>query len=267
MRLFDRFKKRAREESFLRCSVCNRETDIPLPNAVAGQPLCSECRHLERLQKSNAVIADIDRREDGPERILTVLFFDETIGHFCVQQSSGAYSGLGLRYQILSHDISVPEASAYVDDDGYSSWIPNRWFSEAFEMDMYGQKYLETIKLPQSLHSMSFDIVLKKAGCSLPDGGLLECFHLHKKRYGEIKVSWSVGFGYAMGAHNPGASGDDIVPSEFFFNHDLHGFAAYLSDTYKGVITYDEVYYNAEVKALFVGTAGRQQMSAGTARL
>lgn len=255
MGLFDLFKKRAREESFLRCSVCSRETDIPLQNAAAGQHVCSECRQLEILQKSNAVIADIDRRAGGPERTLTVLFFDETIGHFCVQQSSGAHSGLGLRYQILSRDIPVPEASAYADDDGYSSWIPNRWFSEAFEMDMYGQKHLETIKLPRSLHSMSFDIVLKEAGCSLANGGILECFKLHKKRYGEIKVSWSVGFGYAMGAHNPGAGGDDIVPSEFFFNNNLPAFAAYLSKKYKNLITYNEVYYNAEVKALFVGGA------------
>ena len=97
----------------------------------------------------------------------------------------------------------------------------------------------------------SFKIVLKQGGHKLPDGCILEKFYLYKENDDIIRIFWSVGFGYSMLGHNPGAGGNDIVPAEYFINHDLSGFATYISNKYKDIATYDEIYYNSEIQTLF----------------
>lgn len=244
--------RRKPKETFLCCSLCGRPTNIPASKTADAPCVCPDCRQLERLQNANAAIVDIDRRSGGPERTLTVLFFDSAIGYFCIQQSCGAYTGLGLRYLIFPRNGSVSKAADYAEHDGYSSWIPNRWFSEAFEMDIGGKKRLETVNIPKSLHPMRFHITMKQGGGRLSGGdGLIERFALYKNPYDEIRVRWSIGFGYAMGSHNPGAGGDDPVPSVFFLNNDLPAFAAYIAEKYSNFATYDEIFSNDEIKILF----------------
>ena len=107
------------------------------------------------------------------------------------------------------------------------------------------------IPLPKVLQDMSFNIVIKKGGNSLPGGCYLEAFYLHKEKDDVIKLFWSVGFGYSFGGHTPGAGGDDIVPAEYFIKKDLLAFASYMSNKYKDMITFDDICYNGEIQTLF----------------
>jgi len=110
---------------------------------------------------------------------------------------------------------------------------------------------MDVISLPKVLQDMSFNIVIKKGGNRLPDGCILERFYLHKEKEDVVKIFWSVSFGYSMGSHNPGAGGDDVVPPEYFINHDLSAFATYIANKYKDIATYDDICYNAEIQTLF----------------
>ena len=196
------------------------------------------------------MIVDVDRRGGGPERTLTVLFYNSheyrgiPVGYFCVQQCSGAYSGAGFRYMFLPKDISKPKAADYVEHDGYSGFITG-FFSENFEMDLHGTKRLVPIDLPEILWNMSFSIEMKKPGTSV-DGCLLEMFQLCKATYGRIYVDWVVSSRHGY------ASGSDPVPAEFFRNHDLNGFARYMVEKYKFLeCTADEIFRNQEIWTLF----------------
>jgi len=111
--------------------------------------------------------------------------------------------------------------------------------------------FLKAIPLPKVLQDMSFNIVIKKGGSRLPDGCILEKLYLHKSKDDVIKLFWSVGFGYSMMGHNPGAGGDDIVPAEYFIKKDLSVFASYMSNKYKDIIMYDDICYNSEIQTLF----------------
>ena len=110
---------------------------------------------------------------------------------------------------------------------------------------------MSILTLPKVLQDMSFNIVIKKGGDRLPNGCILEKFNLHKEKDNVVKIFWSVGFGYSMGSHNPGAGGDDIVPAEYFVNKNLSAFASYISNKYKDIITYDDICYNGEIQTLF----------------
>ncbi len=137
MGLFSCFRKKKREtNSYDRIEV-PQKGDI-----ITEGHFCSERKQIEILQNSNATIVGIDRSGGCCERTLTVLFYDENIGYFCVQQSSGAYSGLGFRYLMLPSNISKPDVKSLIDAEGYSSWIANQFFSEAFEMDIYGKHHM-----------------------------------------------------------------------------------------------------------------------------
>lgn len=98
------------------------------------------CRQLIHLQNSHATIMDIDRQANGSERILTVLCQSEETGYFCVRQSSGAYSGLGLWYYRIPEHIEDPKLEDYVDDYEHFISVPNQWFSDAFAEDMDGKR-------------------------------------------------------------------------------------------------------------------------------
>lgn len=241
MNLLDLFRRKPQRT----VPSCPRKEAANAPSdAAAGE-------QLKSLQSCRAAIVDISRLASGPDRTLTVLFYNDSIGYFCIQQCSGAYCGLAFRYLILPRGLARPQAENYIDSADYSAWISGKWFSEAFELDIYGKKCLEAIRLPQGLYGMRFEIVLKKPGCSAGGGCILERFVLHKEPYEKVKLSWSAGFGFQMGAHNPGAGGTDDVPSEFFLNHDLSGFAAYISGKYKDFASYDDIWYNGEVQTLF----------------
>lgn len=236
MGLLDWLKKRNKNDS----SVTKGETGLPPESDVRPDD-----ETVGKL-RSFGEIVDIDRRACGPERTLTVLFYNDRkgggipVGYFCVQQCSGAYSGAGFRLLMLSEEISEPKAADYLEHDGYSGWIPG-FFSEDFAMDIHANKRLEPVNLPEVLRDMSFEIGMRK-----PDGEP-ERFELSKRRYGEIHVSWSVGF---IGNRN-GAGGSDPVPSEFFRNHDLPAFAAWIAKKYEGFVSSDEIFKNEEIWTLF----------------
>ena len=111
---------------------------------------------------------------------------------------------------------------------------------------------MDAISLPKVLQNMSFNIVLKKGGASLPDRCILERFDLNKKEKDNVvKVYWSVGFGYSWPGHTPGVGGEDIVPAEYFINLDKSGLVTYILSKHKDFATYDEIYYNREIQNLF----------------
>lgn len=65
----------------------------------------------------------------GLERNMTVLFFAESVGYFCVQQSS-SNAGDAYRYKILQPADSKPRVEDHVNDEGYSCWFANAWFAD-----------------------------------------------------------------------------------------------------------------------------------------
>ena len=108
------------------------------------------------------------------------------------------------------------------------------------------------IPLPKVLQDMSFNIVIKKGGSSLPNRCYVEKFDLHKDKDDVIQLIWSVGFGYSFGGHTPGAGGEDIIPAEYFIKKDLLAFASYMTNKYKDMmVTFDDICYNSEIQALF----------------
>ena len=262
MRFFDRLLKKRKEERSLMCEVCGRSFAHAEEWKCEKPYVCPDCRQLQELQTCDASIVAIDRKASYMEKTLTVLFYSDSIGYFCIGQSSGAYSGLGLFYKILPKDVANPRIEDYADEFADFVCIPNVWFSKDFAEELCERKRMkcdEQIKdvhtnetaeeLPQVLRGMDFRIVIKK-GCALKDGTLLEYFLLSK--VGDTaKIHWSVGFGYSWGAHNPGVGGADTIPAELFVHHDLSAFAAYLSEKYRDWITYDDVYFNSEIKTLF----------------
>lgn len=154
MGLFALLKKKSKKESFVICEICNRKEKMPTKDIIDERYLCPVCKQFEILQKSDATILEIDRRGSRGERTLTVLFYDDVIGYFCIRQDSSAYSGLGLWYYILPKDISNPKIENYVDNYEDFSCIPNVWFSEAFEKDMYGKERLEITSLTKDIKDM-----------------------------------------------------------------------------------------------------------------
>ena len=138
MGLFDVFKRKAKKESFLICSKCNKASTIPDDHITSY--ICPACKQLIHLQDSDATIIDINRQANGSERILTVLCQDDEIGYFCIRQSSGAYSGLGLWYYIIPKEIANPKIEDYICDYENFICVPNQWFSDAFSDDIYGKR-------------------------------------------------------------------------------------------------------------------------------
>ena len=108
------------------------------------------------------------------------------------------------------------------------------------------EKQMESLR--GLLQGISFTIDLR-GGDSLPCGTTLERFELWKKDDDAIWIRWSVGFGGFW--NNPGAGGEDLVPSIFFIQHDLEAFAAYLCDEYKDMVSHDYILNNREIRDLF----------------
>lgn len=180
MGLFDWLKKRKKNASTVSKGDPSLQAEV---NVRPDEEIAEKLRHVGK-------IVDVARCSGYMEMTLTVLFYNDQedsdipVGYFCVQQCSGAYYGAGFRYMLLPKDISEPKAADYVEHDGYSSGIPG-YFSEDFQMDIYGKKRLEFENLPEILRDMSFSIEMKKPG-HYKDIGLLERFRLYKVHYGRI---------------------------------------------------------------------------------
>ena len=104
----------------------------------------------------------------------------------------------------------------------------------------------------KKIHTYS-DIIHIKGPCTLNDGCLLEHFDIIKGKGKDFKISWSLGFGYSEGSHNPGVGRIDEIPMEYFLNNDLLGLSKYLYDKYHEAlgITKSDVLENDDIKALF----------------
>jgi hypothetical protein len=141
-----------------------------------------------------------------------------------------------------------PRATDYIDSKEYTDWIPG-YFSKALENDICGKARIAISGLPAALQEMSVDIKIRP-GASFVCGGVLEVFTLIKRKHGDFEVVWTLEFPGSFG--NQGAGGNDPVPSEFFRNSDLTGFAQYMAGKYESLqCTADEILQNGEIRKLF----------------
>ena len=110
----------------------------------------------------------------------------------------------------------------------------------------------EEFEFKRELYDYS-DIIHIKEPCTLNDGCLLEHFNIIKGKGKDFKISWSLGFGYSEGSHNPGVGRIDEIPMEYFLNNDLLGLSNYLHDRYNKAlqITKADILENDDIKALF----------------
>lgn len=72
----------------------------------------------------------------GLERNMAVLFFAESVGYFCVQQTS-SNAGDAYRYKILQPTDSKPRLEDHVNDEGYSCWFANAWFDDWIRAEFF----------------------------------------------------------------------------------------------------------------------------------
>lgn len=239
------------QQQVVTCCVCGKKSVVSLRRVVNRNyryrcPVCDRAAHMSMLTGN---IADVDRRGSGSDSMLTALFHSEIsaweipAGYFCVQQSSEAF-----RYMLVPQGNINPRAVEYVESGKYTDWIPG-YFSKTLKDDICGTKRIEISDLPAVLRDMTVSIGIREGGSSVC-GGVLEVFRLCKRKHGNVEVVWTLEFPGSFG--NQGAGGSDPVPSKFFRNCDLPGFAEYMAGKYRALeCTADEILRNGEIRHLF----------------
>ena len=112
---------------------------------------------------------------------------------------------------------------------------------------------MSTEAMPVWFQPLSFWVSLIKHPCSTGHGYTLMYFRLEKEENDNVFIHYSVNFDYTIGlAHNPGAGGSDLVPSEYFINCDKEGLARYIAKKYADDMTFQDVFDHPDIDALFM---------------